>query len=61
MKNLFVSFICKDDIRGFACSNTCFAAPDKIKNQDDIIALEEYIEMTTGLRNVVVNNFRRME
>lgn len=60
MKNLFVSFWCKENGRNSE-GNICVPHDVKICNSNDVISLQEYIEMTYGIENVVVNNFRRME
>ena len=61
MKNLFVSFTCKDPEKGLAYCNICIPSPSKIEGSDDIVSLQERIEMAYGFQNVTINNWRRME
>ncbi len=61
MKNLFVSFTYTNLEGNCAHSNICLPTPSKIEDRDDIISLQEYIEMCYGLREVVIDNWRRME
>ena len=61
MKNLFVSFECVAEDGQHAIGNLSIPTIAKISDENDIIALQEYIEMSYGLQEVTLINWRRME
>ena len=59
-RDLFVAFIALKDGE-YIDGNIVIPHRGCIRVTDDITALQEYIEMTVGLGDVLITNYRRME